>query len=485
MTAGRTGGRSRTIPEIRSGKPAPSKAWEDVKVEETARVLLVDLAGGQALGIAAGLENAGIRVRSETTVHRLGCSLDAVRLVVVAHRSDDCSVDGVRSALREARPGLSTIFLPLSSRPSTGALLEMAGRIEAELRRSTNTDLVPLNLKPTRHLGAMIGTSRPMRDVYSAIGSVAPTSVSVLILGESGTGKELAAQAIHSHSSRREGPFVRVNCAALPASLLESELFGHQRGAFTGATHDRPGRFESANRGTLFLDEIDSAGAALQGKLLRVIEQKEFERLGDNRTRRADVRIIAATNADLPALARQGKFRADLYYRLASVELRLPPLRARGDDLLLLAADGVRRLNREVGRSVTTIRRQALDRLMTHRWPGNVRELNNVLCRCLLACDGRAIEPENLPAVLGSSCTNDATDPSNPVHDLREAISSLVAGTPDDLYRRVIDETEKQLLGLVLREHDGNIRRASQVLGIARNTLKERIRRFDLRRGEV
>ncbi|MAE69336.1 MAG: hypothetical protein CME06_02580 [Gemmatimonadetes bacterium] len=454
-------------------------------MEDIARVLLVDLAGGQALGIAAGLESSGIRVRSETSVHRLGHSLDAVRLVVVAHRSDDGSVDGVRSALREACPGLSTIFFPLSSRPSTAALLEMAGRIESELRLSGNTDLVALNFRPTRHMGAMIGTSRPMRELYSAIGSVAPTSVSVLIHGESGTGKELAAQAIHSNSSRRDGPFVRVNCAALPASLLESELFGHQRGAFTGATHDRPGRFESANHGTLFLDEIDSAEAALQGKLLRVIEQKEFERLGDNRTRRADVRIIAATNADLPAMARRGSFRADLFYRLASVELSLPPLRARGDDLVLLAAEGVRRLNREVGRSVTTIRRQALDRLMTHRWPGNVRELNNVLCRSLLASDGRAIEPENLPVVLGSSCAYEATDPTSPVHGLREAISSLVAAAPDDLYRRVIDETEKELIGLVLREHDGNIRRASQVLGIARNTLKERIRRFDLLRGEA
>jgi len=455
-------------------------------VEDAARVLLVDLAAGHALGIAAGLESSGIRVSTETSVHRLGRSLGAADLVVVVHRAEDHVAEGVRQALHQARPGLAALFLPISSRPATAALLDMARRIERELSRVTSSELIPLNFRPAKHLGCLIGTSSAMREVYAAIGAVAPTSVSVLIHGASGTGKELVAQALHEHSSRAAGPLVRVNCAALPASLLESELFGHQRGAFTGASHDRAGRVEAAGGGSLFLDEIDSAEPALQGKLLRVIEHKEYQRLGDNRTRRADVRIIAATNADLPDLARRGEFRPDLYYRLAAMELRLPPLRDRGDDLLQLTAEAVRRLNREIGRSVTTIRRSALVRLLDHAWPGNVRELNNVLCRALLRGDARSIEPEHLPLLQPPRRTEPEAVACQATDELREAISSLVAGAPDDLYRRVIDETERQLLGLVLREHRGNIRQASQVLGIARNTLKERIRRFDLlRRGEI
>lgn len=444
-----------------------------------AAVLLVDLSDGGALGIAAELEAAGLSVVLETSVQRLGVRLRGpVGALIIAHQDDQGSVEGVRAAMQQARPDLPVLELSLSSRPSRTAVQEMANRVREALQRPSAPEVLPLDILPNRHLGLLIGESTLMREVCSTITTIAPTSVSVLIHGESGTGKELVAQAIHEQSCRRSGPLVRVNCAALPTALLESELFGHQRGAFTGAVQDRAGRFEAASDGTLFLDEIDSAEPGVQSKLLRIIERKEFERLGDNRTRRADVRILAATNADLPALARKGRFRPDLYYRLAAIELRLPPLRTRSEDLLLLAADAVRRLNREVGRSVQAIEGAALERLLSHRWPGNVRELGNVLCRSLLACEGRVLTVEHLPPGLGRTMAEIGAP--QPADELREAISSFLSGVQNDLYRRVIDETERQLLGLVLCEHNGNIRRASNALGIARNTLKERIRRFDL-----
>lgn len=452
-------------------------------MRDDARILLVDLSDGQALGIAAELESAGVPVLIETSISHLGRALaHKIKAVVVAHRADDSADEGVRMALEQTRPDLPLLKVSLSSRPSRAAMVDLAHRIRREVFQFDGNAAIPLSVSPTRFAGLLIGESAPMRQVFERIDQVAPTSVSVLIQGESGTGKELVARALHERSSRESGPLVRVNCAALPAALLESELFGHQRGAFTGAIHDRAGRFEAAAGGTLFLDEIDSAEPAVQGKLLRAIEAKEFERLGESRTRRVDVRIVAATNADLAALVRRKRFRADLLYRLAAVEVRLPPLRVRGEDLILLIGDAVHRLNREIGRSVKAIRGAALNRLAARSWPGNVRELNNVLCRSMLACHGEVLESEHLPQWSGSIDCGCLVEDEEALRDMREAIESFVSGIDNDVYRRVIDETERQLFELVLREQKGNIRRASHVLGIARNTLKERIRRFDLSR---
>jgi DNA-binding NtrC family response regulator len=450
---------------------------------DVARILLVDLSDGQALGIAAELESAGVSVLVETSIRHLGRALaHNIKAVVVAHRADDSTDEGVRIALEQTRPDLPLLTVTLSSRPSRAALTDLAHRIRREVFQFDGAVLIPLVERAERFAGLLIGASEPMKDVFERIDQVAPTSVSVLIQGESGTGKELVAQALHLRSSRRNGPLIRVNCAALPAALLESELFGHQRGAFTGAIHDRAGRFEAAAGGTLFLDEIDSAEPAVQGKLLRAIEAKEFERLGESRTRKVDVRIVAATNADLEELAEKRRFRPDLLYRLAAVDVRLPPLRTRADDLVLLIADAVQRLNEEVGRHVQAIRGAAVNRLAGRLWPGNVRELNNVLCRSILACRGEILEVEHLPPESVGRDHRRWIEHEEANGELREAIESFVSGIDNDLYRRVIDETERQLFELVLREQKGNIRRASHVLGIARNTLKERIRRFDLSR---
>ena len=236
-----------------------------------------------------------------------------------------------------------------------------------------------------------------MREVYKAIGHVAGQDVTVLITGESGTGKELVARAIYQHGCRAQAPFLALNCAAIPETLLESELFGHEKGAFTGADRRRIGKFEQCNSGTIFLDEVGDMPLALQAKLLRVLHEQAFERVGGNETIRTDVRLIAATHRDLKAWLEEGRFRADLYYRLSAFTIELPPLRERGDDLPMLVRHYLRRFGRELGREVVDVAPAAMDRLRDYSWPGNIRELQNVLRQALLRARGRVLLPEFLP----------------------------------------------------------------------------------------
>ena len=442
-----------------------------VGMEIGGRVLMLDLTGGAADPLVAAMRADGLTVGEETAMFSVGQWLTEVAGLVVVHACGDASWQSVDRAVADARPELPRLVLSLVEALSPDACERVV--VALELSHAA----LPLSSAPRRHFGLFVGESSAMRNVYASIRHLAPTELTVLIRGESGTGKELVARAIHEGSSRARGPFVRVNCAALQASLLESELFGHRRGAFTGAVRDHAGRFEVASGGSIFLDEVDSADPAVQGKLLRAIEQKEFERVGETRTRSADVRIISATNADLLGRSRGAEFRPDLYYRLASVEIELPPLRSRGRDVRLLAGECIARLNDELHRSVRLIGREALERLEAYRWPGNVRELNNVLCRALLDVEGEMLEAHHLPPDVTAS--RESVPPSASDH-LRGAIAGLAASAPRDVYRHVIEEAERELIGLVLRETGGNIRQSSHLLGIARNTLKERIRRFDL-----
>src|SRR5438874_1933693 len=251
--------------------------------------------------------------------------------------------------------------------------------------------------------GAIVGSCPAMREVYKAIGRVAAQSVPVLITGESGTGKELVARAIYQHGPRAKAPFLALNCAAIPEPLLESELFGHEKGAFTGADRRRIGRFEQCNGGTLFLDEIGDMPLALQGKILRVLQEQAFERVGGNETVRTDVRLIAATHRDLKAWSEEGRFRPDLYYRLGVFTIHLPPLRERGDDLPLLVRYLVRRFSRELGREVSDVSPGALGRVRGCPWPGNVRELQSVLKQALLQSQGAVLLPAFLPELQEGS----------------------------------------------------------------------------------
>jgi two-component system nitrogen regulation response regulator GlnG len=318
-----------------------------------------------------------------------------------------------------------------------------------------------------------------MIEVYKAIGRVAGQDVPVLITGESGTGKELVARAIYRHGARGEAPFLAINCAAIPDALLESELFGHERGAFTGADRLRIGKFEQVSGGTLFLDEIGDMPLALQAKILRVLQEQAFERVGGNETVRTDVRLIAATNRDLEAWAAQGKYRPDLYYRLGVFTIHLPPLRERVDDLPLLVQHYVRRFSPELGRQVREIAPEAMERLRGYPWPGNIRELQSVLKRALLRSTGPVLVPAFLPELPLRPADEPATA-SGAGSPLEALIEQRLRDGGRDLYGEARRELDRFLLPRVLRTTGGNQLRAARALGITRRTLRVRLRELGL-----
>jgi two-component system response regulator HydG len=272
-------------------------------------------------------------------------------------------------------------------------------------RRNLVRETGELRARLKHHLSFdnIVGTSPAIQAVFDVIEQVAPSRASVLITGESGTGKELVAQAIHENSARAQAPFVKLHCAALAETLLESELFGHERGSFTGAAGRREGRFKQADGGTLFLDEIGEISPAIQVKLLRFLQERTFERVGGNDTLKVDVRVIAATNRDLPSEVAAGRFREDLYYRLNVVNIDMPPLRARPNDVVPLSTFFLQKFARENGKTITGFDDDALNRIVTYRWPGNVRELENVIERAVVLCDGPLLTAKHLPVGVSSA----------------------------------------------------------------------------------
>jgi DNA-binding NtrC family response regulator len=331
--------------------------------------------------------------------------------------------------------------------------------------------------------GAILGGCPAMREVYKAIGHVAAQDVTVLITGESATGKELVARAISQHGSRAQAPVLALNCAAIPESLLESELFGHEKGAFTGAERRRIGQFEQCNSGTIFLDEVGDMPLAVQAKLLRVLQEQSFERIGRNQTVRTDVRLIAATHRDLKAWLAEGRFRPDLYYRLSAFTIDLPPLRQRGDDLPMLVRHFLRRLSRELEREVLEVSPRAIDRLRDDSWPGNIRELQNVLRQALLRTRGQVVLPEFLPELprgpdrLGADVEGPAAS-GRPALEafIRRELAAGTAGLHEETHRWV----DRIFLPMVLEHTKGNQRQAAAKLGIARKTLRDRLRKLGL-----
>jgi DNA-binding NtrC family response regulator len=322
--------------------------------------------------------------------------------------------------------------------------------------------------------GAIVGACPTMREVYKSIGRVTAQNVPVLITGESGTGKELVARAIYQHGPRARAPFLALNCAAIPENLLESELFGHEKGAFTGADRRRIGKFEQCSGGTIFLDEVGDMPLALQAKMLRLLQEQTFERVGGNETVQTDVRLIAATHRDLAAWMEEGKFRADLYYRLGVFTIHLPPLRERGEDLPLLARHYLRRFNRELGREVQDIAPEALERLCGYGWPGNIRELQSVLKQALLQASGPVLLPAFLPELTGAAA------PPSPETDLHAYIDQRLGPDTTDLYADVHRELDRLLLRRIMEYTHGNQNRASRLLGIARQTLRQKLRELGL-----
>ena len=317
----------------------------------------------------------------------------------------------------------------------------------------------------------LIGDSPAMRKVTDLVEQVGPSEANVLILGESGTGKELVAQLLHEHSLRKDGPLVKVNCAALPETLLESELFGYVRGAFTGATQDKPGRFQLAAGGTLFLDEIGELPMTLQAKILRALQERIVEPLGSVTPASVDVRFIAATNRDLPAMIAAGQFREDLYYRLNVLEIRIPPLRERAEDIPLLVDYLLAKLCRKNNRPVRTVSREFLDALARHEWRGNVRELENVLERSLILCRGDMLDVRDLPEhLLSPHRPGSAPNQTAPSGAMSQG--SLPENPLEAAERRALEET--------LRRHAGHRERTAEALGISRRTLQYRLKKYGL-----
>jgi two-component system nitrogen regulation response regulator GlnG len=328
---------------------------------------------------------------------------------------------------------------------------------------------------------AVVGCCPAMREVYKAIGRVSRQNVIVLITGESGTGKELVARAIYQHSARARAPFHAINCAAIPEQLLESELFGHEKGAFTGAERRRIGKFEQCHGGTLLLDEIGDMPLGMQGKFLRVLQDQKFERVGGNETLQTDVRLIAATNRDLRAWSEEGKFRPDLFYRLSVFTIVLPPLRERGDDLILLVQQYLRRFNRELGRQVSDVAPEAMERLRNYSWPGNIRELQSVLKQALLRATGTLLIPAFLPEGLGDGGPARPTSESGDRGFLFERfIKERLKAGGNDAYAETHRQLDRILLPLALEFSGGNQRLAARVLGIARQTFRVRLREAGL-----
>jgi DNA-binding NtrC family response regulator len=333
--------------------------------------------------------------------------------------------------------------------------------------------------------GAIVGSCPAMREVYKAIGRVAAQAVPVLITGESGTGKELIARAIYQHGARARAPFMALNCAAIPEALLESELFGYEKGAFTGADRRRIGKFEQCNGGTLFLDEIGDMPLALQAKILRVLQDQAFERVGGRELVRTDVRIVAATHRDLKARSEEGTFRADLYYRVSVFSIHLPPLRERGDDLPLLVDYYVRRGNRELGREVRDVSPEALERLRAYSWPGNIRELQSVVKQALLRASGPVLLPAFLPPLSDEPAAPSSATPSPAAPDLEAFIGGPLASDSRDVYATAHRHLDRLLLRHVLDHTHGNQAQAALILGIARQTLRQKIRELDLQVADV
>ena len=330
----------------------------------------------------------------------------------------------------------------------------------------------------------IIGSSPKMQEIYKIVGQIAPSDVTVLLRGESGTGKELFARAIYQHSSRSNLPFLPVNCAAIPDTLLESELFGHEKGSFTGATSRRIGKLEQSQGGTIFLDEIGDMSLSTQAKLLRVLQEKNFERLGGTETIKVDIRLIVATNKDLEDAIGNGKFREDLYYRLNVVSIMIPPLKERKEDIPGLVSYFLKKFNRELKKGIVGITPSAMAKIASYGWPGNVRQLENVLKRAMVLCQGEWILEDQLLFEKGWERREAQEESSKKnVEDLLDALFeefSTASVTPQDL--DMISSLERGLILRALQKTRGNQLKAAALLGINRSTLRGKMERYNIKK---
>jgi nitrogen regulation protein NR(I) len=468
-------------------------------------LLIVDDERNVLYALERGLRADGLRIvtaQSGTAGIELVHSQkpDAVLLDV---RLPDRSGLDVLQELRQIDPKLPVIVMTTHGTAETAIEAMQRGAFDYILKPwdlEELTDLVekalatgrmshvPARIEPASdgddRVDRVIGRSPAMQSVFKEIGRIAGQNVTVLILGESGTGKELAARAIYDYSRRSDQPFLAINCAAIPEPLLESELFGHEKGAFTGAERLRIGKFEQAHRGTLFLDEIGDAALATQAKILRVLQDGKFERVGGNETIQVDVRILAATSRDLDQAMQQKEFRPDLYFRLNTFTLMLPPLRERADDIPLLAEYFLQRFRQDLGVDVRGISPESLDLLKRYHWPGNVRELESALKYALVHSLGGVVTPQALPGSVCGQPDGTLPEPTNAedgnLTDVRALVRNLLSTGTTGLSETVHAAVDRVLLEQVLASVGGHQARAAEILGLSRNTLRTRLQQLGL-----
>jgi nitrogen regulation protein NR(I) len=469
-----------------------------------ARLLVIDDEPNLQYSLVKSLSSETLEVATAGTA-RLG--IEAVRrqppdAVILDVRLPDQPGLEAFEEIRRIDPRLPVIIITAFSTADTAIEATKRGAFEYllkpvdfhQLRELVNK---AIELSRLRHVPAVfsedevsdeetvdriVGHTPEMQDLYKTIGRVAPLDVPVLLQGESGTGKELVARAIYQHSGRSQGSFLAINCAAMPEGLLESELFGHEKGSFTGADRRRIGIFEQADKGTLFLDEIGDMTLATQPKLLRLLQEQQFERVGGEETIRTDVRVIAATNQDLERKVAASEFRSDLLYRLKVVTIQLPPLRNRKDDLPLLIAHFLRTLNRDLHKRVTSVAPDALRLLEAYPWPGNVRELQSAIKHAYVQSPTEVITLDCLPSHLREEPSGHAAGPESNSENLRvvEMVSELMRRGESDIYQKVTTTVDRLVLETVLRHVKGNQVQAAEVLGISRTTLRAKMRSLGL-----
>lgn len=412
----------------------------------------------------------GLEVFYELRKHDPRCLV----VFITGHGTSETAIEAMK------RGAYDYLVKPLDANQIT-QVVHQACEISRLMRRPA---IVEESEHPSEKPDLLIGSGAAMRAVCKQIGRVASQDVNVLILGESGTGKELVARVIYQHSRREDKPFLAINCAALPEALLESELFGHEKGAFTGADRRRIGKFEHADGGTLFLDEIGDMNPNTQAKMLRLLQEGTFERVGGNESLRANVRIISATNQNLETMIEQGKFRLDLYYRLRGVTVSLPPLRERREDIPELAHYFLFRFNRELGTNVISISEEAIQRLQEYAWPGNIREFQIAIREGLIRSAGSHFLPEFLPEeVLREPAAETPTLPDSHAREsswdiLAQQMQSEISAGQAGVYRRALEHFDRILVTTALGQTGGNQAAAAELLGLSRPTLRAKIRGF-------
>lgn len=407
-------------------------------------------------------------------------------ILMTGHGTAGTAIDAMRAGAFEyiLKPlDIDTLIPLVESAAETSRLMRTPAIMPSDQTADTSGDL-------------LIGKCSAMQEVYRAIGRVAPQNVIVLILGESGTGKEVIARAIYQYSQRSAKPFLAINCAAIPENLLESELFGHEKGSFSGADRKRIGKFEQCSGGTLFMDEIGDMTPLTQTKILRVLQDQQFERVGGSESVRTDVRLIAATNRDLEAMIKTGEFRSDLFYRLNVYTIKLPPLRERGEDIGLLAEHFCRKFADELGKEISGLAPETIQLLKSYRWPGNVRELQSVIKHALLEATGPVLVPAFLPATVragnidgvatsvlaaaGLEASTATTQSSHDVTNWSDFIAENLQSGSESIYENAQQLMERQIIPRILQHAEGNQQHAAKMLGMSRTTLRTKCRELGI-----